>query len=92
MITTKDIENLASLARIEIGEGEKESMRKDIENILEYVSQVKNISSGDVSSTSVLRNVMRDDVVTHSAGEYTEDLLSLAPNREGNYLKVKKIL
>jgi Asp-tRNA(Asn)/Glu-tRNA(Gln) amidotransferase C subunit len=35
---------------------------------------------------------MRDDSVTHTPGEFTEDILNNAPDREGNYLKVKKIL
>jgi Asp-tRNA(Asn)/Glu-tRNA(Gln) amidotransferase C subunit len=35
---------------------------------------------------------MREDVIVNKAGEYTEKLLGNAPSREGNYLKVKKIL
>ena len=67
-------------------------MSKDIESILDYVSQVKNISADVARDIPVVHNVMRDDVVTHESGEYTEALLSLAPAREGNYVKVKKIL
>ena len=92
MITQADIEKLASLARIAISDEEKASMQKDIESILEYVGQVKNISTDAVREVPNLRNVMRDDVVTHESGEFTETLLNLAPAREGNYLKVKKIL
>ena len=92
MITTANIEKLASLARIKISDGEKISMQKDIESILEYVGQVKDIKTDQANDKPVLRNVMRDDVVTHSSNEYTEALLSLAPSREKNYLKVKKIL
>ena len=92
MITIGDIEKLASLARIKLSGEEKESMSKDIESILDYVSQVKNISADVARDIPVVHNVMRDDVVTHESGEYTEALLSLAPAREGNYVKVKKIL
>ncbi len=92
MITTKEIEHLADLARIEISDVEKESIRKDIESILEYVGQVKNVPTDTVRENPVLRNVMRQDVITHTAGEYSDDLLALSPDREGNYLKVKKIL
>jgi aspartyl-tRNA(Asn)/glutamyl-tRNA(Gln) amidotransferase subunit C len=92
MITREEIEKLATLSRIQISDEEKESMSKDIESILEYVGQIKNISTSVDRETPSLRNVMRDDVVTHESGEFTDDLLSLAPAREGNYLKVKKIL
>ncbi len=100
MITTADIEKLAQLARIQISAEEKESMRTDIESILEYVGQIKNIDvsgSGSVfASTSSkmfpVRNVMRADEVTHTPSQYTETLLVAAPSREGDYFKVKKIL
>ena len=70
-------------------------MTKDIESILEYVGQVKNIqenSGSKFDAGPLVHNVMREDVVTNNSGEYTESLLSAAPHREGNYLKVKKIL
>lgn len=92
MITKKDIQDLASLARIKIEDAEAESLTSEIDSILDYVSQVKNISVSSIKEASILKNVMRDDLVTHKAGEFTETLLSSAPEREGNYLKVKKIL
>ncbi len=92
MITTKDIQNLAQLARIEISENEAESLTGEIDSILAYVSQVQNISADSEKKDLVLKNVMREDVVTNATGEFAENLLSLAPQREGNYLKVKKIL
>ena len=83
---------MANLARIEVTSEEAESLTSQIESILEYVGKVKNISGEEVEETPILRNVMRDDVVTNKSGEYTEDILNLAPSREKNYLKVKKIL
>ena len=92
MVNREEIEKLAKLARIDISDEEKESMQKDIESILDYVGQVKNISEESKIEVPALKNIMRDDIVTHKSGEFTEDLLSLAPSRQGNYLKVKKIL
>jgi Asp-tRNA(Asn)/Glu-tRNA(Gln) amidotransferase C subunit len=37
-------------------------------------------------------NVMREDGRAHESGKYTEDLLNAAPDREGDYVKVKQIL
>ena len=91
-VDIKDVENLANLARIELSEDEKNSLLSDMEDILGYVSQIESIPTKEVSEEFPVRNVMRDDVVTHIKGQYTEDLLSNAPAREGNWLKVKKIL
>ena len=104
MISTKDIEKLASLARIHLVDAEKESLRTEIDSILEYVGQIQSAStevfsngagaSGFGSSTqnvSSHRNVFRDDKNAHESGINTEALLNEAPEREGDYVKVKDI-
>lgn len=92
-IELKDVEHLAGLARIAVSDNEKEILRHDLEEILAYVSQVKEVAAEmPLSSAGELRNVMREDGVPHEAGKYTEDILSQAPAREGNRLSVKKIL
>lgn len=95
MITKEDIQNLAELARIEVGEGEIERFRSSIEDILGYVSEVRTVSGGEVSNTlsvGALRNVFREDTEPHESGKYTEGVLVNAPDKENGYLKVKKIL
>ncbi len=92
MITTKEVKHLADLARIEMSPEEAEKMTHEIDSILGYVGQI-NETTGDMTRVvPPLRNVMREDVSTNSSGEYTEKLLDNAPLREGDYLKVKKIL
>lgn len=92
MITRQDIDNLAVLARVHIDDSEKEKMTKEIESILSYVGQVQNLNAGDMKTKYVLKNVMRDDVALNPGGEFSEKLLALAPQKEGKYFKVKKIL
>ena len=92
MITKDDIKNLADLARIEIGDAEAEGLTAQIDSILGYVGQIKATGTENVPHVPALHNVMRDDVPTNTAGQYTEALLDNAPSREGDYLKVKKIL
>ena len=91
-ITKEEILNLAKLSRMEIADSEAENLRSEIEPILAYVSQIQEISEVGTDEIAKVRNVMRDDIVTHNPLEYTEDILNSAPAREGNYLKVKKIL
>ena len=96
MISKEDIKNLANLARIGVTEDEIEKMTSEIDSILGYVGEVQKFGAKESGSEEReipnLRNVMRDDVVTNGKDEYKEKLLNNAPSREGNYLKVKKIL
>jgi aspartyl-tRNA(Asn)/glutamyl-tRNA(Gln) amidotransferase subunit C len=94
MITVKDIEKLAELSRIKIPEAEKESLVKEIDAILAYVEQIKSAARNKEKSDELgaVRNIMRDDTNAHESGIHTEKILAEAPKREGDYLKVKKIL
>ncbi|MBI5400682.1 MAG: Asp-tRNA(Asn)/Glu-tRNA(Gln) amidotransferase subunit GatC [Candidatus Yonathbacteria bacterium] len=95
-IELKDVEHLAGLARIAVSEDEKKILQHDLEEILAYVSQVKDADSRGTDAeerrTGDLYNVMREDSEPHNAGVFTEDILSQAPTREGNRISVKKIL
>ncbi len=96
MIQLKDIEKLAELSRLEIPEEEKAGFQKDLDAILAYVSQIEdaNIKTEKMekSDGALVNNVMREDSTPHETGIFTDDILAEAPSREGNYLKVKKIL
>jgi aspartyl-tRNA(Asn)/glutamyl-tRNA(Gln) amidotransferase subunit C len=92
-IEIKDVEHLAGLARIVIDDKEKELLRHDLGEILAYVSQVKEVSAElGAAKEGELRNIMRNDENPHPSGQFTEDLLSAAPGRQGDRIRVKKIL
>ena len=89
--------DLAKLARIEIGDEEAESLSHEFDAILGYVGEIKNAGpashkASQDKSEYALKNVMRGDTEPHESGIYTEKILAQAPAREGNYIKVKKIL
>ena len=90
----KDIEHLAKLSRIALTDTETDALAKDITSVLGYVSEIEEITGKGEGEKKVgaLFNVMREDVNPHEGGKYTEDLLKLAPDRDGQYLKVKKII
>ncbi len=95
MITKEDIQNLADLARIEVAEGEMERLRSSMEGILNYISEVREVSGEEAEKTietGALRNVFREDTEPHQQGQYTVGVLKNAPDKEGEYVKVKKIL
>lgn len=93
MSLIQTVRDLAALARIGLKEGEDEVLAQEIESILKYVSEVKEASGSEVTSgAGALRNIMRDDGPENPPGIYTEAVLAAVPQREGNYVKVKKIL
>ncbi|MEK9132075.1 MAG: Asp-tRNA(Asn)/Glu-tRNA(Gln) amidotransferase subunit GatC [Patescibacteria group bacterium] len=93
MISKTEIEKLASLARIDVTSAEKDSFTKQIDAILGYVDQLKQVVIAPISDTaSTAVNVFREDVGAHSSLEHTDALLSEAPDREGQYVKVQKII
>lgn len=94
MISREDIEKLASLSRVEVSAEEKEKLGADIESILGYVSEIQHVvgTAETAALTSAVRTVMREDGDPHETGFYTKAILKEAPARDGNYIRVKKIL
>lgn len=92
-IEIKDVEHLANLSRVAISDSEKEELKNDLEEILSFVSQIKEASVETINpDVGTHYNVMRDDEHSHEAGIFSEDLLSSALSRKENYVVVKKIL
>ena len=99
MVSKKEIETLAALARLKLSDAEVKTLQKDISNILEYVEAVSTakIPSGSTARDGigiVLKNVMRED--TEREGDLLackrENLLKALPKREGDYAVVRKII
>jgi aspartyl-tRNA(Asn)/glutamyl-tRNA(Gln) amidotransferase subunit C len=94
-MTKEEIIHLGTLSRIKLSESEVATFSQEIDSILEYVSVVKNITSDedvDDKKVGAVFNVLREDDVTNVPGTFTEVLLEAMPNREGQFMAVKKIL
>ncbi len=91
MITIKDVEKLANLSRIEVDSSQLETVAKQIDSILNYVGQISDIEIENRDKDFDNFNSCREDVVTNESGFYSQKLLENAPQREGNYFKVKNI-
>ncbi|HEY4479347.1 MAG TPA: Asp-tRNA(Asn)/Glu-tRNA(Gln) amidotransferase subunit GatC [Candidatus Paceibacterota bacterium] len=93
MLSIKEIEKLAALSRIKLTDAEKDKFQKEIESILSYVNQIKEVSAKlPEAPLPETRNVFRDDRDALLSGEFTDSILKNAPQSEAGYLKVKKIL
>lgn len=93
MITKKDVEHVALLARLELTEAEKEKFTEQLNAILEYADALKKLDTGNIQPTAhplPLNNVFREDV--SRPGISNEDALANAPEQEDGFFKVPKIL
>jgi len=93
MLTKDDIKHLSTLARIAVSEAEEESLAKDLDAVLGYVSEVAAVATQKdaIPPAGDLRNIMRDDDDVHPGGEFTDMILKNAPDTEDGYFKVKQI-
>ena len=93
MIDINEVKKLAELSRIRMTEEEMADFAKEIDPILDYVAQIKKVV-GDETEREIpaLHNVMRSDDKPNQTGGNTDVLTAEFPRREGNLLKVKKIL
>lgn len=93
-ITTDDVRQLAQLSSLQMSDGEIESIAADIENILNYISQLNELDTTGVEPTyqvTGLENVWRGDEV--DGGDVPrEQLLALAAEQSDNQVKVPKVL
>ena len=88
-----EIEQIAELARLSLKPEEKAKLKKDLESILAYVEQLKSVPTDHVEPTSHvlnLENVFREDRVHPT--EVRDEVLKHAPQREGNFFKVPKVI
>ncbi len=92
-ITSSDVRKVAQLARLELPDDQIEAFAIQLEKILSYVAQLEKVDTVDVPPTAravEVVNVLREDEVYQS--DIREELLSLAPHREGDFFRVPKIL
>ncbi len=93
MITKKDVEHVALLARLELSEAEKEKFTEQLNAILEYADALKKLDTTNVQPTAhplPINNVFREDVAR--PGIPNEDALANAPEQEDGFFKVPKIV
>lgn len=94
LISSNDVQHLAHLSSLQLSDDELNRLQGDIGNILQYVEQLGELDTTNVTPTyqvTGLDNVWRDDVVAED-GTNREELLRLAPDTHNNQIKVPKVI
>lgn len=94
MASVEDVKKLASLARLSIPEDMLEARAAEFDRIVAYIAQLDelDIKTDTPPQAPQLRNVFRDDGEPTPAGTWTEKLVGMFPERDGDRLSVKKII
>ena len=93
MIENKDVMNIARLSRLTLSDEEAGLYSNQLNGILQYVEQLKELDTTGIEPTSHvldLQNVMREDRT--SACLTAEDALMNAPDPKDGFYRVPRIL
>ncbi|MFM8525466.1 MAG: Asp-tRNA(Asn)/Glu-tRNA(Gln) amidotransferase subunit GatC [Cyanobacteriota bacterium] len=92
-ISADDVRKVAKLARLELPEAKIATYTGQLERILDYVAHLEQVDTEGVPPTTravEVVNVTRPDHVEPTP--VREELLNQAPQREGDFFRVPKIL
>ena len=99
MLSSKEVQHIAKLARIGLSDLEILRFQKDLGSILEYFDILRDLDASSVTPVthvSSLQNVTRQDVAKAppplKLRRASKRLLEMAPATKNGYLKVKSIL
>ena len=92
-LSYEEVEYVATLARLGLGDDEITRMRDQLSSILEHIAAIEELDTGAIPPTAqvvALTNVMRQDVVTASLPR--DALLANAPRQSAGFFEVHAIL
>lgn len=92
MLTKKQVEHVALLARLELTEEEKEQYTTQLSAILDHIDALNKVDTENVPPTAhvlPLKNVFREDGVCEHL--VNEKALANAPAKEGPCFRVPRI-
>ncbi|MFP7754186.1 Asp-tRNA(Asn)/Glu-tRNA(Gln) amidotransferase subunit GatC [Thermodesulfobacteriota bacterium B35] len=92
-ITSKEVEHVARLARLDLAADEVERMTGQLDTILNYVAKLDEVDTTGITETTHTRkpgNAFREDAVRPSLPR--EKALANAPRQNGEAFVVPKII
>ena len=94
IINKKTLEYLAELSRIELDGRSEEKLLNDLQKILEYFEELKEIDTENIESMAggtIGKNVFREDGVSDKGQRTNDKLIEAFPEEEKGYLKVPPV-
>jgi aspartyl-tRNA(Asn)/glutamyl-tRNA(Gln) amidotransferase subunit C len=91
-LTKNEVEHIAALAHLRLGEQELDKYRRQLESILEYADRLRRVDTSLISPTTTvlpLRSVLREDEIRESLN--SEDALANAMERDRNLFRIPPV-
>ncbi len=92
-LSREEVLHIALLARLGLTETEVDKFREQLSNILENFEVLQQVDTSDIPPTTqsiALENVVSDDEVASCLPQ--SQVLANAPQKEGNFFKVRAVL
>ena len=92
-LSREEVLHIAALAKLGVTDEDVERFQEQLSNILEHFEALQNLDTTGVPPTAqaiALQNVIMCDEVRPSLSQ--EEVLANAPQREGEFIKVKIVL
>ena len=92
-VTIKDVEYVASLAKLSFSEEEKQKLASQLNEILEYMERLNQLDTdniGPLSHVIELSNVFREDELKPTLTQ--EEALRNAPAKTEKFFRVPKVI
>ena len=92
-LSREEVQRVALLARLRLTPEEQSSLTEELDRILGYMDKLNQLDTADVdlfSHTANITNTLREDQVTNRPN--ADALLANAPDRDGTFFKVPKII
>jgi len=93
-LTQADISNIATLARLDLSETEKQMYADQLSVVLEYIGMLNEVDTKGVEETcqvTGLVNVVREDEIMECDSDTRKKIISQFPDKMGDLLKVKAV-
>ena len=104
MVSEKDVSYVADLAHLELTEGERARMLRDLNSILSYIERLNELDTSGVEPMAQVSTRYAGDAKSGEAFVYTmrpdelipclphEDAMRNAPQTDGTFFKVPKVI
>lgn len=87
------IDHIAHLARLEFEGNEKESIKTDLRNIIDFMSKLNEVPTDNVEPLIFMTDELsdlREDLAIQSISQ--EEALKNAPKKDSDYFRIPKVL
>ena len=95
LLSEKDIEKLADLAKLELSKDELERFSKELSSIIDFVGQLSEVGTDEVEAGRQimgLESIFRSDEEQNLVKEKGQDLIKDSPKTKDSFIVVPRVI